>query len=56
MGFNDKCPICEGLCVVKYFDFAKYAHIQNGTYYLNDLIDKYGEFGLCPDCIGLTLN
>jgi hypothetical protein len=49
-----KCPLCNNTGIAKYFDVAKYSCIPNGSYLLSDLIDKYGKYSLCPDCIKLS--
>lgn len=47
---NIDCVFCSGAGIAKCFNFAYNKDLRNGTYKLNDLINKHGEHTYCPEC------
>lgn len=43
------CKFCNDTGIAEFVDLAK-LKIQDGSYELTYLLDKYGEFELCTEC------
>ena len=47
---KNKCHICENTGITKCLDFSLIMHLPSKKYNLNNLIQEYGIYDLCPDC------
>lgn len=45
---NGKCQLCNDTGVTEYFEMKN--DIPDGSYGINELLEKYGKICACPDC------
>ncbi|MCP4763938.1 MAG: hypothetical protein GY870_19355 [archaeon] len=53
MNPDKTCPFCNGTKKAKYVDLAELSHLENKSYPFEELLEKYGEIGDCPECVSV---